>query len=45
MVCLMKATVTALNLTKTYKNAISRLENLLGDDFENAVSTLHKSRV
>ena len=44
MVCLMKATVTALNLTKTYKNAISRLENLLGDDFENAVSTLHKSK-
>ena len=40
----MKATVTALNLTKTYKNAISRLENLLGDDFENAVSTLHKSK-
>ena len=40
----MKATATALNLTKTYKNAIDRLEKLLGDNFENAVQTIHNSK-
>ena len=40
----MKATATALNLTKTYKNAINRLENLLGSNFENAVKMLHNSK-
>ena len=39
----MKATATALNLTKTYKNAINRLEKLLGKDFETCVETIHKS--
>ncbi len=40
----MKATATALNLTKTYKNAIDRLEKLLGNNFENAVQTIHNSK-
>ena len=40
----MKATKTALNLTKTYKNAIERLENLLGNDFESAVKAIHNSK-
>ncbi len=44
MVYQMKATATALNLTKTYKNAINRLEKLLGDNFENAVQTIHNSK-
>ena len=44
MVYQMKATATALNLTKTYKNAIDRLEKLLGDNFENAVKTIHNSK-
>ena len=44
MVHKMKATATALNLTKTYKNAIDRLEKLLGDNFENAVKTIHNSK-
>lgn len=39
----MKATATALNLTKTYKNAINRLEKLLGKDFETCVEAIHKS--
>ena len=39
----MKATATALNLTKTYKNAIDRLENLLGEDFEKCLDVIHKS--
>ncbi len=39
----MKATSTALNLTKTYKNAINRLEKLLGKDFETCVEAIHKS--
>ena len=39
----MKATATALNLTKTYKNAINRLEKLLGQDFETCVEAIHKS--
>ena len=38
MVHKMKATATALNLTKTYKNAIDRLEKLLGNEFERAVN-------
>ena len=40
----MKATATALNLTKTYKNAINRLEKLLGKDFETCVEAIHKSK-
>ena len=40
----MKATATALNLTKTYKNAINRLEKLLGNDFETCVEAIHKSK-
>ena len=43
MVHKMKATATALNLTKTYKNAIDRLEKLLGNEFERAVKLIHKS--
>ena len=39
----MKAIATALNLTKTYKNAINRLEKLLGKDFETCVEAIHKS--
>ena len=34
---------TFLNLTKTYKNAINRLENLFGDQFENAVKLINNS--
>ena len=39
----MKATATALNLTKTYKIAIDRLEGLLGKNFESAVEAIHNS--
>ncbi len=34
---------TFLNLTKTYKNAINRLENLFGNQFENAVKLINNS--
>ncbi len=44
MVNSMKATTTALNLTKTYKNAINRLEKMLGNDFEKAVESIHLSK-
>ncbi len=40
----MKATETALNLTKTYKNAIDRLEYLLGEDFERSVNIINESK-
>jgi len=43
MVHKMKATATALNLTKTYKNAIDRLEKLLGNEFERALKLIHDS--
>ncbi len=39
----MKAISTALNLTKTYKIAIDRLESLLGKSFETAVEAIHNS--
>ena len=39
----MKAISTALNLTKTYKIAIERLEGLLGKNFESAVEAIHNS--
>ena len=40
----MKATSTALNLTKTYKIAIERLESLLGKSFESAVEAINNSK-
>ncbi len=44
MVIQMKATSTALNLTKTYKIAIERLESLLGKSFESAVEAINNSK-
>lgn len=40
----MQVKSTFFNLTKTYKNAIDRLENLFGKDFEKAVELIKNSQ-
>ncbi len=40
----MQVKSTFFNLTKTYKNAIDRLENLFGKDFEKAVEVIKNSQ-